>query len=148
MQTLNQIQIQAPIGDVYGAAERIVDWPRLLPHYRWVTVFSETGKKRDVEMAAWRSGFPCVWQSDQVLYPKEKKVYYLHTRAFWTKGMQVWWILKARGPRLTEITLTHDMPPTAVPLLGWFRQHIVGELFVMNIAERTLAGLKRHLEQP
>jgi hypothetical protein len=147
LQTLNRTVIRAPWKRVYDAAERIVSWPRLLPHYRWVSIFEDHGRRRQVEMAAQRSGFPCKWQSLQVLYPHQKKIYYLHTRSFWSQGMEVWWTLKPQNDGSTEVSITHDMPPAGNPVLAWFRQHIVGDFFVVAIADKTLAGLKRHLEQ-
>jgi hypothetical protein len=38
------------------------------------------------------------------------------------------------------------MQPSRNPLLQWFRQVVVGKIFVENIAGKTLAGLKKHLE--
>lgn len=136
----------APWKAVYEAAQKIVEWPRILAHYRWVTIFEDKGHRRHVEMAAHRSGVPCQWQSEQILYPHEKKIYYRHTRSFWSEGMEVWWILNPQHDGSTEVTITHGMPPSSIPGLGWFRQHIVGDLFVVAIADRTLSGLKRHLE--
>lgn len=146
MNTLNRITIQAPWKDVFEAAQRIVEWPRLLEHYRWVSVFEEKGALRRVEMAARRGPIPCKWQSDQVVYPRQKKIFYLHTRSFWSQGMRVWWIFKPLKKGGTEVTITHDMPQAPNFLAAWFRQHIIGGQFVEPIAARTLAGLKRHLE--
>lgn len=60
--------------------------------------------------------------------------------------MDVWWLLKAAGPRRTEVLLTHAMPPEN-PLKALFRRRVVGDLFVHAIAEKTLAGVKRLLEE-
>ena len=144
MKTVNTITIQAPWRKVYAAAAKVEDWPQLLPHYWWVKGVSGKGNARVVDMAAFRTGFPCRWVSQQKLYPARKKVYYLHIKSIFTQGMVVWWILKPKG-KATEILLTHDMPERG-PLRAWFDQHIVGDLFVHNIAGKTLAGLKRHLE--
>src|ERR1035437_9427573 len=113
MKTLNRIAIHASLKTVYAAAERIVDWPKYLPHYRWVTIFEEKPGVRKVEMAAFRNGFPCKWQSEQVLYPYLNKVYFRHTRSFWSLGMEVWWILRPLKGGMTEVTITHDMPPSS-----------------------------------
>jgi hypothetical protein len=147
LKTLNEIVIQAPLKAVYQAAERIVDWPKFLPHYRWVTLFEEQGLERHVEMAASRDGFPCLWQSLQVLHPKKNKIYFRHTRSTWSQGMEVWWILEPLKGGSTKVSITHDMPPSANVLMNWFRQYIVGDFFVHNIASKTLAGMKLHLEQ-
>jgi ribosome-associated toxin RatA of RatAB toxin-antitoxin module len=145
LRTTNQILIRAPWRAVFDAAARVERWPQLLPHYRRVQVLSGRGRRRVVDMAAHRDGFPCRWVSDQVLQPDRKKIYYRHIRSFWTQGMDVWWILKPRGPRQTEILLTHDMPSPR-GFRGWFLQRVIGDRFVHNIAGKTLAGLKRHLE--
>ncbi len=146
MKTSNHIVILAPWAQVFEAAAKVEDWPRLLSHYRWVRVLSGKGSRRVVDMAAWRDGFPCRWVSDQVIDRKAKTVYYRHIRSVWTEGMEVWWTLKPKGPGCTEILLTHSMPAPAFSPKRWFLQSIVGDLFVHNIAGKTLAGLKRHLE--
>lgn len=146
METLNRISIRADIDDVYRAAEAIVHWPEILPHYRWVTIFEEGENWRHVEMAAWRDGFPCRWQSEQRLYPKEKKVYYRHTRSFWTQDMVVWWHLEPGQAGNVEIRLTHEMKGSSFAPFQFFQQHVVGEFFVAAVAEKTLRGLKRYLE--
>jgi uncharacterized membrane protein len=146
VKTSNEISIEAPWGRVFKAAAEVEQWPQLLAHYRWVRVLSGRGDKRVVEMAASRDGFPCRWTSDQVLDRRKKIVYYLHVRSVWTRGMQVWWILKPRGPKKTEILLLHEMPDPAFAPYRWFLQRVVGDQFVHNIAGKTLAGLKRHLE--
>ena len=148
MRTANHIIIEAPWRKVFDAAARVERWPALLAHYRWVKVLSgwNRSKRRTVDMAAWRDGFPCRWVSEQVLHPRTRKVYFLHIRSFWTQGMEVWWIFRPKGPRRTEVILTHDMDDPTFPPHRWFLQHIVGNLFVHNIAGKTMAGLKRHLE--
>jgi hypothetical protein len=142
MKTLNRTVIQAPADKVFAAAAKIVDWPKFLPHYRWVTLL----KNGEVEMAASRNGFPCKWQSIQVLHKRERKIYFKHTRSFWSQGMEVWWMLVVLKDGSTEVTISHDMPASHSFLLSWFRQHVVGNFFVHAIADKTLAGLKLHLE--
>src|SRR6266567_4062086 len=142
MKTFNQIVIHAPVKTVFDTAERIVEWPKFLPHYRWVTIFSEEGRTRHVEMAAFRDGFPCKWRSEQVLYPSKNLVYFRHTRSFWSQGMEVWWILKPLKGGATEVTITHDMPPAGNLPLAWFRQHVVGDFFVAHNADKTLLNMK------
>lgn len=147
MKTINAIVIQAPLKKVYEAAAAIEHWPAFLPHYRWVTIFEDAGGRRDVEMAAFRDGFPCQWRSDQVFYPRQNKIYFKHTQSTWSQNMEVWWILKALKNGATEVSITHDMPPAPNAFAAWFRQHVVGEFFVMDIADKTLRHLKLHLER-
>lgn len=146
MKTLNRIVINAPIQAVYAAAQGVVEWPRLLRHYRWIRIFEDQGGRRLVEMAASRDGFPCKWTSRQRLFPRQHKVYYLHVRSFWTKGMEVWWLLKRIRGGATEVVITHDLPPISNPIRRWFYAQIIGGLFVHDVADKTLAGLKRRLE--
>ena len=60
--------------------------------------------------------------------------------------MEVWWILSRISNGATEITISHDMPASGNALLDWFRQKVVGNFFVHNIAAKTLAAMKIHLE--
>jgi aromatase len=146
MRTVNEIEIRAPWKAVFKAAAEVGEWPRLLAHYRWVKV-GPGRSRREVVMAASRDGIPCRWTAEQWLQPERRRIRYLHTRSNFTQGMEVWWILRPIGRNRTAVLLTHDLP--AEPgLLGWFRQAVVGDFFVHNIAGKTLAGLKRHLEAP
>lgn len=145
MQTQDRILIQAPWKKVYRAAAKVEAWPALLSHYRHVRVLSGQGPWRIVDMAAWRDLVPCRWVAEQRLHPGRKRVQYRHILSRFTQGMEVWWILRPRGPRATEVLLTHAMPDGPWWLRG-FRRRVVLRLFVDVIAGRTLAGLKRHLE--
>jgi ribosome-associated toxin RatA of RatAB toxin-antitoxin module len=145
MQTENRIVIEASWARVFDAAAQVEDWPDFLDHYRWVRTGPWSGAEREVRMSASRSGFPCWWSARQRLERAKKRIHYLHTRSAFTQGMDVWWLLKALGPRSTEVRLTHAMPPSGRPK-AWFRGHVVGSFFVHAIAEKTLAGVKRHLE--
>ena len=145
MNTQDEVLILAPWRRVFDAAAKVEEWPQLLAHYRYVTVLSGRGDHRTVLMAASRDGIPCRWQAQQDLDLKRKRIHYRHTRSNFTQGMEVWWILEPQGPQATRVLLTHAMPQEGA-LMGWFRQHVVGGLFVDAIAAKTLAGLKRHLE--
>lgn len=148
MMTSNRIQIRAEIDDVYRAAADVLEWPRLLSHYRWVKMVE--GDISDlrcvVEMAASRDGFPCSWRSRMELFPDEYRIHYRHTRSTWTRGMDVWWILRKMRDGSVEATITHEMAPSNF-VTEQFRKWVVGGMFVENIADKTLRGLKRHLER-
>lgn len=148
MMTTNRIRISANIEDVYRAAADVRAWPSLLSHYRWVRVVDGDASARcTVEMAASRDGFPCSWLSRMELHPEEHRIHYTHIRSTWTRGMDVWWTLESLGGGLVEARITHEMPVAKNRLVEWFRRVVVGRLFVENIADKTLAGLKRHLER-
>ncbi|HTB23650.1 MAG TPA: SRPBCC family protein [bacterium] len=146
MKTENRIVIEAPWAEVFGAAAKVEAWPDFLAHYRWVEAGAWKAKEREVRMSASRSGFPCWWTALQRLERPKKRIHYLHTRSTFTRGMDVWWLLKALGPRRTEVVLTHSMPQEAF-FMALFREQVVGRFFVHAIAEKTLAGVKRHLEE-
>ena len=148
MLTTNRIRIRAGIKAVYLAAADPVAWPRFLSHYRWVRVVE--GSRGDpvcfVDMAATRTGFPCSWRSRMELHPAEHRIHYTHVRSTWTRGMEVWWTLRRSGDGTVEVTITHEMPRTFL-VAEWFRKLVVGRMFVENIADKTLRGLKLHMER-
>ena len=146
MKTENRIVIEAPWAEVFDAAARVEAWPDFLAHYRWVRVDPWAGDEREVRMSASRSGFPCWWTADQRLEKPKKRIHYLHTHSAFTRGMDVWWHLNALGPKRTEVVLTHTMPKESY-FMSLFRERVVGGFFVHAIAEKTLAGVKRHLEE-
>ena len=42
MHTENRITIRGDIDHIFAVASAVEAWPRLLPHYRWVTVLRRT----------------------------------------------------------------------------------------------------------
>ena len=69
----NTITINAPVARIYALAVDVVRWPEILPHYRWVTLVSETCGCRIVEMAASRDGIPVKWTSILEPVPDEHR---------------------------------------------------------------------------
>lgn len=148
MHTENQIVIHAPLRRVFQLGAAIGDWPRLLPHYRWVTVRSDDGRVKQAEMAARRDGFPVRWETSQVLLPEENRIVFFHTGGV-TRGMYVEW-------RLTElpesegggvrVVIAHELSYPLRPLTDWFASGVVGGIFVSYIAGRTLARIKEIAE--
>src|SRR6266700_1966485 len=69
MHTENSITIRGDMDHIFAVASAVEDWPRLLPHYRWVNVLSGGTTDRLVEMAALRDGFPVRWSARQRLEP-------------------------------------------------------------------------------
>ena len=78
-------------------ASAVDAWPRLLPHYRWVTVLEGGPTERLVEMAAHRDGFPVRWTARQRLEPHQHRIHFTHVRGI-SRGMDVTWFLEADGP--------------------------------------------------
>ncbi len=151
MYTEDRITIAAPLRRVYELAANIERWPELLPHYRWVTLLRDlpdrgASRRRLVEMAATRDGFPVTWVSIQELDPRQHEVRYQHVRGM-TRGMDVIWELTSSvgtgGTEGTTVRLIHLFdPPWPRPFGPLIARYIVGGLFVHDIATKTLRRIK------
>jgi aromatase len=144
MHTENNITICGDINQIYALASAVEQWPRLLPHYRWVHVLSENATERLVEMAAHRDGFPVRWTARQRLDPVHHRIYFTHVRGI-SRGMEVTWFLEVDGP-LVHVRIVHDLTWRWPPIGPLIAHYIIGELFVSNIAAKTLRTIKQHVE--
>ena len=156
MHTENTVYMRGPKSRIFQLAADIQNWPLLLPHYCEVLVFEQTddGRRKVVEMAAVRDGFPLPglvfpvrWRSVQVCEPDAGRIYFKHLAGV-AAGMWVVWSLEddpwGRG---VAVTIAHDLT-YPVPLLnGWFARDLVGEQFVQAIAGRTLATIRAIVEK-
>lgn len=148
MHTENDIVIHAPIHRVFALGAAIGDWPRILPHYRHVNVLSDDGRVKQATMAASRDGFPVQWRTSQALLPEENRILFFHTGGV-TRGMYVEWILTeipATQGGGVRVVIAHDLSYPLPILTGWFAHSVVGNLFVANIAGKTLARIKEIAE--
>jgi uncharacterized membrane protein len=144
MHTENSITICGDINQIYAMASAVEQWPRLLPHYRWVHVLSGNTTERLVEMAAHRDGCPVRWTARQRLDPVHHRIYFIHVRGI-SRGMEVTWFLEADGP-LVHVRIVHDLTWRWPPIGPLIARYIIGELFVSNIASKTLRTIKQHIE--
>jgi hypothetical protein len=153
MERTNSVLIRAPRGRIFDLAGRVERWPELLPHYRWVKVHrqlagSTLGIRRVVEMAASRDGIPVRWVAIQGLLPDAGIITFRHIRGPAT-GMEVAWVLRELGDGVVETRIAHRFTPAWPPPLGpWLAHHLVGGFFVGNVADKTLACIKRIAESP
>lgn len=144
MHTENRIDIHGDIDRIFTTAAAVEEWPRLLPHYRWVKILSGNSTDRLVEMAAHRNGFPVHWTAHQRLDPERHQIHFTHVRGI-SRGMEVTWFLETAGP-LVHVRIVHDLT-LRWPLIGpWFADRIIGQLFVSNIATKTLRTIKQYIE--
>ena len=118
-------------------------WPRLLPHYRYVTTLRREPGREIVKMACWRSGLPIAWTSAYYADEQSLELHFEHLRA-WTKGMVVVWHLTATSEG-THVEIAHDMR-FRIPWLGWLAEPIIGGFFIDHVARKTLETFKAHLE--
>ena len=144
MHTETRITIQGDIDRIFALASAVEDWPRWLPHYRWVNVLSGDHTDRVVAMAAHRDGFPVRWTARQRLEPAQHRIHFTHVRGI-SRGMDVTWFLDADGP-LVHVRIVHDLTWRWWPIGPWVARYIIGELFVSNIATKTLRTLKQRIE--
>ncbi len=149
MQTLDTLWIAASPDRVFRRAADVLDWPRILPHYRWVRLREERSDGCLVEMAAWRPfgplRWPTWWLSEMRVDPDRREVRYRHVDGV-TTGMDVLWSVVAEGSG-SRATILHEWSGPRWPLVGArAAQWVIGPVFVHGIASRTLAGIARAAE--
>lgn len=191
MNTSNRIQMSAPFDPLFNLAADIANWPKILPHYRYVNVLGTPGDggtsrnggncrssgernllikgdhslpspqiptsrpvppSQDVvaEMAARHLGLPLWWKTIQRPRPDEKRIYFTHIGGV-TKGMEVYWEFEqvgesCNGPTwLVQIHHTFNPPwPVVGPFLA---EHVIGRVFVQQVANKTLRRIKEIAER-
>ena len=157
MHTHNEILIRAPVEDCLRAASDVERWPEILPHYRRVTFLRKDGPGRGrVEMAAVRRfgplPWPVWWASEMETDHEANEVRYHHVDGI-TKGMDVVWRFEPRNeagdPPLTRVVIVHDWEGPDWPVIhGIAARWVIGPRFVHVVADRTLEGIRRSLEEP
>ncbi len=158
MRTIDQRLMHAPAALCFQVAADVEQWPRILPHYRWVRFQARSGFGRGrVEMAAWREfgrlpgrpaalRWPTWWVSEMRADPAEPAVHYRHVQGI-TSGMAVKWAFLP-DPAGTLVRIVHDWSGPAWPLLGRLAADgVIGPGFVSAIARRTLAGVAAEAER-
>jgi len=149
LHTENTITIDAPFEIIFDLAAQVTRWPQLLTHYRFVRELDPPTPadplcRRVVAMSARRTGIPVSWTSTQEIDRDVRQVRYHHVAGA-TRGMDVVWRFALHGATI-DVTIDHHLESAR----WWFRlpgvEYIVGSLFVMHIADRTLRGIKQHAE--
>jgi aromatase len=144
IETVNSRAVAAGADQVFALAADVESWPAILPHYRYVHVVSDRGATRTVAMGARRSGIPVRWTAIQKVHADQLEIAYEHIAGV-TRGMDVLWRIEPAGFG-TRAMITHRLRPRQWWLRYRLTQWIVGKLFVMNIADRTLAGIAARAE--
>ena len=143
MHTATSILTTAPRERVFETAANLELWPRILPHYRYIHFYEKSPARNVVKMAATRSGIPIAWTSEQIIDRDKLEVRFRHLKAF-TKGMEVVWTF-AETPSGVRVEIVHDLR-FRIAALAPLADKIIGEFFIQNIANKTLRGMKAHLE--
>ncbi len=144
MQTGNSIIMHAPRQAIFETAADLVQWPRILPHYRYVRFLEQRPECSIVEMAALRSGIPISWTSQFVVDRERMELRFLHLKAL-TRGMQVVWTFK-ETPAGVLVEIMH-MLRFRIGALGPIAEPIIGGFFIQHVATQTLRAMKAHVER-
>jgi ribosome-associated toxin RatA of RatAB toxin-antitoxin module len=152
MHTENVIVMRGPLDRIVQLAADIEEWPRILPHYRWVTLLAGGGDRKTVEMAARRGAWPVKWRAIQTI-DRSGAIPEIRYSHIWgpTKGMEVGWVF-APEPEGVRVRIWHTLDlqwpligPT--PLGGLIADTIIGPHFVGHIAGLTLRTIKEIVER-
>ncbi len=143
MQTGNSIIMHAPRATIFETAADLENWPRILPHYRWIRFLERDGDRSVVEMAATRSGIPISWTSEFRVDRERMELHFLHLKAF-TRGMRVVWTFEETSAGV-RVEIRHDLR-FRIPALAPFAEPVIGGFFIHHVANQTLRAMKRHLE--
>jgi ribosome-associated toxin RatA of RatAB toxin-antitoxin module len=150
MRTVDQALIAGSLADVWTRASDVERWPDILPHYRWVRMLERRPGGGIVEMSANRPfgplDWPTWWVSEMWLEPERHVVRYRHIRGV-TTGMDVEWKLRETAAGI-DATIVHEWQGPPWPLIRRpAAEWVIGPVFVHGIASRTLAGIKRAVEE-
>jgi aromatase len=143
MHKTNSIIMQASRAEIFETAANLENWPKILPHYRYIKYLERDSDRNVVIMAATRSGIPISWTSEQIIDREKIEVRFHHLKAF-TKGMFVVWTFK-ETPDGVLVEIAHDLN-FRVRALAPLMEPIIGDFFIGHVANCTLRCMKAHLE--
>ena len=149
MESIIGIEMTADPDTVFALAAAVEDWPRILPHYRWVRRLEGDDRLRTVEMAARREfgplAYPVRWTAVVEPLPAARRLRFTHI-AGPTRGMEVEWRLTPRDGG-THVAIWHRFR-SRIPLVGeLYAEYIASRIFIHHIAGRTLRCMKGEAER-
>lgn len=145
MTTKHSIEVHATPADIFSLVADVENWPRILPHYRYVKILEASPDRRVAVMAARRDWINVRWTAAQRLLPNIPRVEFTHVGG-WTTGMTVAWMFDAI-PEGTRVTVSHDLSSLRLPLVrSSVGRRIVADFFIGPIVSRTLARMKATAE--
>lgn len=144
MEMTTRLLMRAERDTIFRLAAAVEDWPRILPHYRWVRLLRDEGQHRVVEMAARRDWIPVRWTAVQELYPDERRITFRHIRGV-TRGMDVAWTLTPTDDGVL-VQIWHAFLPRWPLVPDALVRLVIGRFFVEHIASRTLVRIKELAE--
>lgn len=141
MHRINRVDINGELDRIYRLGAEIERWPLILPHYRGVDLLWRQSNAAIARMRATRSGIPVSWTCVQQRFPGEPRITFLHIAGF-TAGMEVTWQFTELTDGRIRVEIIHDFRK-GWPLVDRFvSDRVVGDYFVANIADKTLARIK------
>jgi ribosome-associated toxin RatA of RatAB toxin-antitoxin module len=144
MEMTNSLEMRGDPDRIFALAANIEDWPALLPHYRYVILEERSDRHKVARMGASRDGFPVAWLCRQELDAAERRIRFKHIGGI-TRGLDVEWRIEP-GPDSVHVHIWHALS-YPIPLVGpLFAEHVVGRLFVHNIAGKTLKCIQQKVE--
>jgi ribosome-associated toxin RatA of RatAB toxin-antitoxin module len=143
MHKANSLLMRAPKMAIFETAANLELWPKILPHYRYIRFLERGADRNIVVMAAWRSGIPISWTSEQIIDRERLEIHFHHLKA-WTKGMRVVWTFSDR-PDSVLVAISHDLRFRIRPLAP-IVDLVIGDFFIHNIANKTLRCMKAYME--
>jgi ribosome-associated toxin RatA of RatAB toxin-antitoxin module len=146
METETSMRVRADPYTIFRLAAAVEDWPRILPHYRWVRVLRDNGSHRIVEMAARRDAIPVSWTAEQRLFPNEPRITFRHIRGV-TRGMDVAWTFTREPDGVVRVRIWHRFCPHWPLVPDRLVHRVVGQFFVNHIARKTLRRISELAEQ-
>jgi ribosome-associated toxin RatA of RatAB toxin-antitoxin module len=145
MEMTTRVKMLADRDTIFELAAAVEEWPRILPHYRWVRLLRNEGRRRVVEMAASRDGIPVRWTAVQELDLAERRITFRHIKGI-TRGMEVAWTLTPHEQG-TLVEIWHAFRPRWPFVPDALVSLVVGQFFVENIASKTLRHIKALAEE-
>ncbi len=143
MHKINSILMQAPKMSIFETAANLELWPKILPHYRYIRYLERSPNRNVVVMVATRSRIPIAWTSEQIIDRDKIEIHFHHLKAM-TKGMHVVWTFQDT-PDGVLVEIRHDLA-FRVKFLAPAADKIIGDLFIHNVANKTLHCMKAYLE--
>src|SRR5579859_5397634 len=122
MDTSISREIRADPLVIFELAADVQNWPRILPHYRWVHVVRTEG---DNQTAV------------ETTLPADRRIEFEHVGGI-TRGMHVAWTIEPTTEQsIVLVRIRHVFDPHW-PVPHFLVRLIVGEFFVNGVARRTL----------
>ncbi|MFL6528640.1 MAG: SRPBCC family protein [Chthoniobacterales bacterium] len=141
---MNSILMHAPRQLIFETAANLELWPRILPHYRYITYLERGDSRNVVVMAARRGLIPISWTSEQIIDCDRLEVRFRHLKA-WTKGMEVVWTFTETAAGVL-VEIAHDLR-FRVRWLAPVAEPIIGGSFIHPVANKTLRCMKAYVEE-